>query len=340
LAWPKKNTVKNLSIGSRFRQVIEMVFRGVNVIDFHVHFPTSYRGAQDAGPSRLLEKYGAEKLRLLREQSRQYRDEWRWVYGFDPPETETHTDEEQAERWVRDLDKKGVERVNFVTGGGNENLAKIVRMYPDRFTGFAHHSMFSEDAPAQLERAVKELGMKGYKIIASSQARLIDDKSTYPFWEMVDKLELPVVIHFGVLGGGGSIPSGDLRNMNPMILWEIAKMFPRINFVVPHFGAGYLRELLLLCWFCRNVYIDTSGSNQWMTWMPFELDLKSLFKKAIESVGPDRIVFGTDSSYFPRGFSVDYLEEQLKACRLLRLEESTIEKVFYRNAANLLKLET
>jgi predicted TIM-barrel fold metal-dependent hydrolase len=180
--------------------------------------------------------------------------------------------------------------------------------------------------------------MKGYKIIASAQTRPIDDKSTYPFWEAVEKLELPVVIHFGVLGGGGSMPS-DQKNMNPLTLWEIAKMFPKINFIVPHFGAGWLRELLMLCWFCRNVYIDTSGSNQWMTWMPFELDLKSLFRRAIESVGPDRIIFGTDSSYFPRGFSIEYLEDQMKVCRLIGLEQSGIEKIFYRNAAKLLKLE-
>ncbi len=315
-----------------------MTFYGLKIIDFHSHFPTSYREGTDSGSSRLLEKYGEEKLKLLREQSRQYREEWRKVYGFEPPESETRSNEEQATKWVKDLDEKGVERVNFVTGGGNDNLAKIVKMYPDRFTGFAHHSMFSEDAPAELERAIKELGLKGYKIIASLQTRAIDDKSTYPFWETVEKLEIPVLIHFGVLGGGGSLP-GDLRNMNPLILWEIAKMFPKITFVIPHFGAGYLRELLLVCWFCRNVSIDTSGSNQWMTWMPFEIDLKSLFRKAIESIGPDRIIFGTDSSYFPRGFSVDYLEEQLRVCRLLRLEESTIEKIFYKNAAKLLKLD-
>jgi len=314
-----------------------MVFRGIKVIDFHSHFPTSYRG-KGLGSSRL-EKYGAEKLKLLREESQRYRDEWRRVYGFEPPETEIHTDEEQAARWIKDLDKKGVERVNFVTGGGNDNLAKIAKIYPGRFTGFAHHSIFSEDAPAELERAVMELGLKGYKIIASSQTRPIDDKSTYTFWETVERLDIPVLMHFGVIGGGGSLP-GNLRNMNPLTLWEIAKMFPKITFVVPHFGAGYLRELLLLCWFCRNVSIDTSGSNQWMTWMPFELDLKSLFRRAVESVGPDRIIFGTDSSYFPRGFSLDYLEEQLKVCRLMGLEETSIEKIFFKNAAKLLKLDT
>jgi len=77
-----------------------------------------------------------------------------------------------------------------------------------------------------------------------------------------------------------------------------------------------------------------------MTWMPFELDLKSLFRRTIESVGPDRIIFGTDSSYFPRGLSLDYLGEQLKVCRLIGLEETSIEKIFYKNAAKLLKLDT
>jgi len=285
----------------------------------------------------MIERYGAEKAQIHLEQSRHYRDEWRKIWGFQPPETGAYSDEEQAARWAEDLEKKGVERVNFVTGGGNDNLAKIVRTYPDKFSGFAHHGLFSEDAPSELERAVKKLGLKGYKVIASSQMRPIDDEAGYPVWDMVEKLEIPVVIHFGVLGGGGG-PRLNLRNMNPLSLWEVAKMFPKVTFVVPHFGACYVRELLQLCWSCANVSIDTSGSNQWMRWMPYELDMKSLFSKAIETVGPDRIIFGTDSSYFPRGFSIDYLKEQLRVCRSMGLEESIIEKIFYRNAARLLKL--
>ncbi len=73
--------------------------------------------------------------------------------------------------------------------------------------------------------------------------------------------------------------------------------------------------------------------------MPFDLDLKQLMRRAIESVGADRLIFGSDSSYFPRGFSLPYLREQLKACRSIGLEEGSIEKIFYRNAARLLKIE-
>jgi predicted TIM-barrel fold metal-dependent hydrolase len=126
--------------------------------------------------------------------------------------------------------------------------------------------------------------------------------------------------------------------MNPLTLWEPAKMFPRLEFIIPHFGSGYLKELLQLCWSCPNVLIDTSGSNQWMRWMPYELDLVGLFRKAIETVGPDRIIFATDSSYFPRGFSEPYLREQLMACKTACIGENNIEKIFYSNAARLLKL--
>ena len=315
-----------------------MTFHGLKVIDFHAHFPTTNWTKWTASwRRRLADRYGKENAQILIEQSTRNREEMRRLWSFAPPESEMRSDEEQAARWVADLDKKGVDRVNFVTGGGNDNLAKTVRKYPEKFSGFAHHNIFSEDAPSELERAIKKLGLKGYKVIASSQVRPIDDKSLYPVWEMAEKLGIPVIIHFGVLGGGGG-PALDLRNMNPLTLWEVAKMFPRIPFVVPHFGAGYLRELLLLCWSCPNVYIDTSGSNQWMRWMPFEINLKGLFRKAIETVGPDRLIFGSDSSYFPRGFSLPYLREQLKACRSIGLEEGSIEKIFYKNAAKLLKI--
>jgi predicted TIM-barrel fold metal-dependent hydrolase len=258
--------------------------------------------------------------------------------GFEPPESEFHTDEEQAARWVADMDLKGVELVNFVSGGGNDKLAKIIKLYPGRFTGFAHHDLFDEEAPYELEKAVKDLGLKGYKVIASSQNRSIDEKAAYPLWEAAEKLGVPVLIHFGVLGGGGG-PSRDLRNMNPLTYWDVATMFPKLKIVVPHFGSGYFRELLQLCWSCPNVHIDTSGSNQWMRWMPYEIDLEMLFHKVIETVGPDRIIFATDSSYFPRGFCDLYLREQLKACRSIGLDEKSIKKIFYGNAAKLLKIK-
>jgi|TARA_B100001971_G_C18266604_1_gene593445 hypothetical protein len=311
---------------------------GINVIDFHAHFPTANWQSRGDRRKRLLDKYGEERMGIFSTQSRKYRAEWRKRWGFEPPEPRGCSDKQLAERWVADMDSKGIKMVNFVTGGGNENLAKVIKMNPRRFTGFAHNALFEEGAEEKVKSAVKELGLKGYKVIASGQTRPIDDEAGYPVWEACERLRIPVVIHFGVLGGGGG-PPHNLRNMNPLTLWEPAKMFPRLNFVVPHFGSGYFRELLQLCWSCPNILIDTSGSNQWMRWLPYELDLEKLIKRATETVGPDRLVFGTDSSYFPRGFSEVYLMKQLEACHSIGLDDESIEKIFYGNAARLLRVD-
>jgi uncharacterized protein len=310
---------------------------GLKIIDFHAHFPIQHAPPRISYNQGLIKKYGDRKAKIILENSAKYRDEWRRKWGFDSPETDFHTDDEQAERWVADIDRKGVSRVNFVMGGGNDKLAGIVKMHPERFTGFAHHDIFSPNSAEELERAVKELGLSGFKMIASALERPIDDEAAYPLWEMAEKLEVPVLIHFGVLGGGGG-PAREVRNLNPLSLWKVAAAFPALIFVVPHFGACYFRELLQLCWACPNVMIDTSGSNQWMAWMPYKLTLRDLFLKCLETIGPDRIIFGTDSSYFPRGFCDNYLREQLREIRAIGVEENTVRKIFYENAAKLLKL--
>ena len=51
---------------------------------------------------------------------------------------------------------------------------------------------------------------------------------------------------------------------------------------------------------CPNIYLDTSSSNGWTRYTP-GLTLLDVFKTALAAVGPSRLVFGTDSSFFPRG---------------------------------------
>jgi predicted TIM-barrel fold metal-dependent hydrolase len=310
---------------------------GLKVIDFHSHFPVQRPGGRN-WRKRLVVRYGEERADIILENSRMYRNKWRRMWAFEPPEEGiVHNDREQAQRWVDDMDTKGLERVNFMMGGGNDNLAEIVKMHPERFTGFAHHSLFEEGAAEELERAVTQLGLKGYKLIASGQSKPIDSEEAYPVWKAAEKLQVPVLAHFGVLGGGGG-PAYDVRNLNPLTFWKVCSEFPTMKVVIPHFGACYWRELLQLCWQCPNVYVDTSGSNQWMRWMPYDLDLKKLFRKAVETIGPERLLFGTDSSYFPRGFSAEYLREQLKTCYELGLREEEISMIFHDNAVELLKL--
>lgn len=311
-----------------------MPYQDLRVIDFHAHFPTSapWFGRPHAKPER-----SPEAERAVRAYAEALRREWRLAWDFPEPETETHTDEEQADRWAGEVERYGLEAVVFVTGGGNDNLARIVARHPDKFIGFAHHSPFEEGAAEELERAVTELGMKGYKVLAPALEQPINDRAAYPVWEKAAELGIPVLIHFGILGGGGGLAWH--INMDPLRLHDVARDFPTVPFVIPHFGCGYLRETLHLCWACGNVYIDTSGSNQWIRWMPGDLTVKQLFRKYMETIGPERIIFGSDSSWFPRGFAVRYLQDQIRDCRELGLTHAQLQAIFAGNAARLLGLE-
>jgi predicted TIM-barrel fold metal-dependent hydrolase len=121
-------------------------------------------------------------------------------------------------------------------------------------------------------------------------------------------------------------------------LAKISLDFPDVNFVVPHFGCTHMGDLLQLCWTRPNVYVDTSGSNQWIRWMPYQLTLEDVIRKFLETVGPSRIIFATDSSWFPRGFSLPYLEEQHRIFRFLNVRDEDLEAIFYTTAAQLLRL--
>ena len=316
------------------------MYNGLEVIDFHTHFPTRAPWFSGMGPDirqQYVQRRGERRAQIARNHAMQYSQKWRMTWGYDPPERNESTDEEQADRWAGEVEKYGLRAVGFVTGGGNRNLAKIIARHPDIFIGFAHHYPFADDAADELRRAVNEDGMKGYKLLAPGLDRPIEDAAAYPVWEACAELDIPVLIHFGIQGGGGGIAWHE--NINPLKLHNVAKDFPEVTFVVPHFGCAWIRETLQLCWACANVSIDTSGSNQWVRWVDGEWTTKKLFRKYMETIGPERIIFGTDSSYFPRGFAEPYLQQQIRDLRELNCREDDIQLIFGGNAAQLFKID-
>lgn len=302
------------------------------VLDCHAHFPA--RGGRDATRDAYVARHGEAKWEAVSEWLRADQRAWRRAWRFPDPEP-AGTDEEMARRWAAEVDRHRLVRVVFVTGGGNERLAKVVAGNPGRFIGFAHHDPFGPDAAAELERAVRALGLRGYKLIAPLLSGRLDDERLYPVWETAERLGIPVLIHFGPLRYQGIVAH---PNMSPLVLQDVARGFPGIPFIVPHFGCGYPRELLHVAWVCGNVHVDTSGSNEWMRWMPYPLTLDGLFRTFRETVGPSRILFGTDSSWFPRGFAVRYLDDQIRAAWTAGFTDEEMRAVFAGNAARLLRV--
>ena len=68
----------------------------------------------------------------------------------------------------------------------------------------------------------------------------------------------------------------------------------------------------MLCDLCPNVHLDTSSSNSWMRYLAPEIDLKTVFRRALDVAGASRLLFGTDSSFFPRGWNATVFNAQVQ----------------------------
>jgi predicted TIM-barrel fold metal-dependent hydrolase len=110
--------------------------------------------------------------------------------------------------------------------------------------------------------------------------------------------------------------------------------------VIPHFGAGYFRETLMLAELCSNVYLDTSSSNRWLVTQTSPMDLAQVFRKTLEVVGPKRLLFGTDSSWFPRGWTKNIFDAQIKALGDAGVDAEAATAVFGGNLMSLFQIGT
>jgi len=103
----------------------------------------------------------------------------------------------------------------------------------------------------------------------------------------------------------------DLRFANSVDLSGVARSFDTVPFIVPHFGSGFFREFLLVADECANLYTDTSRSNAWASRLPRPLSLTEVFERSLDVLGAERILYGSDSSFFPRGWRKDQFQTQV-----------------------------
>jgi hypothetical protein len=146
------------------------------------------------------------------------------------------------------------------------------------------------DAPALLEREMAA-GFRGVKLYPVNRCYRLSDPVCRPFFEKASELGANLIIHYGVTVD----PTGDLRYADPIDLSPVARDFPNLQFVIAHFGAGWLDSVLRLGYQCKNVCVDTSGTNNWMDYYVPKMTLAEVFERALTALGPERVMFGTDS---------------------------------------------
>jgi predicted TIM-barrel fold metal-dependent hydrolase len=245
-----------------------------------------------------------------------------------------------AQAWVDELNKHGVEKAALIASmhGDEDSVAEAVAHDPYRFYGYFMLDPTQADALERMTAAVRNKHLHAVCLFPAMHTYSIADKRVVPILEMASDNRMAVFVHCGALSVGVrkklGLPSQfNLSFSNPLDLHPVALHFPRIHFVVPHFGAGLLRETLMLADLCPNVFIDTSSSNRWMRYEG--LDLRTVFQRTLDVTGPDRLLFGSDSSFFPRGWHGAIFEQQTKTLYELGIDVQQVSKILRFNLENV-----
>ena len=251
---------------------------------------------------------------------------------------------ELARDWVGELDRHGVARSVLMASvpGDEESAGDAVAAYPDRFYGYFMLNPLASDAVERARRAFEELDLQGLCLFPAMLRFSVRDKRLDPLYELVAKAPGRVVfVHSGVLSVGVRAKLGlpsrfDMSYSNPIDLHRVALEHPAAKFVIPHFGAGYFRETLMLASLAPNVYVDTSSSNSWTQYLTPRPTLAEVFDRSIDVVGPERLLFGSDSSFFPRGWQRAVFDDQCEALHSLGMAAADARSIFGGNLSSLL----
>jgi predicted TIM-barrel fold metal-dependent hydrolase len=212
----------------------------------------------------------------------------------------------------------------------NEDLSELVSLYPDRLSGFAILPTSNlEWAARELERAHEELGLLGVTLPVGAFHTLEGAEKFRPLLEVAQKYRSHIYLHTGSASAG--IPGGALPTVTDSHWarfgvsagWSFASAiitltqtgfldpYPDVTFQIAMLGGAiaFHAEFLALgaqraginrdpAAALRRVYIDTGVFGRG----PRAVAL------AVEALGADRILFGSDYPLAPINPTLDALQ--------------------------------
>jgi len=250
----------------------------------------------------------------------------------------------------------------------NDGFAAIHRDNPDRLYGAAHVPLTDPDnAPAELERAVRELGLVAIALPTSDGSVNLDAKSLAPLWRKISELDTAVILHPALLPQGASTDWSMERSCSRPFDTTLAAVrimngvfpeFPNLKFVLPHTGGTsiFLRGRISMFFAPPEVpnptplLAKTQREQQEMglakvfeeRWGKFYFDTAGnggwapLIEWAAEIITPQKLLFGSD--YPLESHSGATVRELVEMVGGLRLPRQSIQAIAGNNALELFRL--
>jgi uncharacterized protein len=203
----------------------------------------------------------------------------------------------------------------------------VAKKHAGRFLVFAGvDPRWGQDGLHLFESVVAKGDVHGYKVYPPCGFQA-SDRRLYPFYEICNRFDLPVLLHVGATS-----PVLGFESARPIHLDDAARDFRNVKFILAHGSAHYSSECVMMCTHRPNVYLDVSG---------YEVSELRQLQRVLSARISHKILFGTDWPFFRlRGSQKDFIDmlvnnEEVFPTEMLPAE---IEGFFFGNAARLLRL--
>ncbi len=208
----------------------------------------------------------------------------------------------------------------------NDDIAKLVTMYPEDFYGFASIDPSYPGALDELKRSIIDLRLHGLKLDLAKLGMYPNDLRVHAIYEFCEEKSIPILFHSGMSWQRQT----EMHYGHPMNFEWVAIHYPELRFCLGHFGFPWVKETACLLIKHKNVYADTAA-------LYFDSACEFydyLFKSEIPLTWLDRslwkkVIFGSNQPRF----------EQIRMANALRnlpLHPNTIERIMHINALEFL----
>lgn len=226
----------------------------------------------------------------------------------------------------------------------NGDAWAAVQKHPDRFVLQPNLSPVKHrgvgDAIWEMEYWV-ERGVRIFKIYPPEDT-YINDLELWPFYRRAEELGIVLDIHTGFCW----VPPGKSKYCLPLQLDDVARDFPGLKLVAFHMGYPYTDDLNMVAMGHPNVYLCLSLLVPWAITAPFKF--ARIVGEAMRFVGPDRIIWGTDSAGYGAQIGAAVLglrdlqipEELQWQYGYLPLTDEDKRKIFGSNLAGLMGIDS
>jgi predicted TIM-barrel fold metal-dependent hydrolase len=216
----------------------------------------------------------------------------------------------------------------------NDALAEAIDRHPDRFRGYAALAPRDPEAAVkELERAVKELGMQGWKTHCNYGDSYLDEKQYWPILAKAEELGVPIYLHptvpkiaefwtYGISLAGPAFGFGMETSLTAMrlVMSGAFDAFPKLRVILGHYGEGLPFLMHRMDWlherpqaladkgaivsldrkpsqyFRENFMVTTSGNY-----------LEAAFRCTRDALGMQSIMLGTDYPFDNPGECLAFL---------------------------------